>query len=83
MDTYKKKITQEPGDCCSIDQDCFSPTWVNSLKCQAFLTIKGIWGYTVFIVNHASDYVYVHLMRDFTLEETLLAKRAWEKTIIQ
>ena len=47
-----------------------------------FLTSKRIRGYTVF-VNHTSDYVYVHLMRYFTLEETLLAKRTWEKLLSQ
>ena len=33
---------------------------------------------TVF-VNHFSDFVYVHLMRDFTAEATLEAKNAWER----
>jgi hypothetical protein len=38
-----------------------------------FLTSKGIWGCTTFI-DHASGYIYVHLMKDFTITETLLAK---------
>ncbi len=30
-------------------------------------------------VDHVSDYIYVHLMKDFTTIETLLAKLAFEK----
>ena len=40
---------------------------------SVLLTSKRIWGATTF-VDHISDYVYVHLMRDLTLDETLLAK---------
>jgi hypothetical protein len=43
-----------------------------------FLTSKGIWGCTTF-VDHVSNYMYVHLMKDFTTNETLLAKLALEK----
>jgi hypothetical protein len=43
-----------------------------------FLTSKRIWGCTTF-VNHVSDYIYVHLMKDFTTNETLLAKFAFKK----
>ena len=35
-------------------------------------------GATVF-VDHHSDHVYVYLMRNLTLEETLLAKDAYER----
>jgi len=49
---------------------------------SGFLASKRIWGCTTF-VDHGSDFVYVHLMRDFTLEETLLAKAAWEKNLSQ
>ena len=37
-----------------------------------------IWGATVF-VDHFSDYVYVALMRDLSLGETLLAKSSFER----
>jgi hypothetical protein len=30
-------------------------------------------------VNHISDYIYVHLMKDFTIMETLLAKLTLKK----
>jgi hypothetical protein len=42
-----------------------------------FLTSSQIWGATVF-VDHFSDYVFVALMRDLGLDETLLAKSAFE-----
>ena len=37
-----------------------------------------IWGATVF-VDHVSDYTHVALMRDLTLEKTLLAKTSFER----
>jgi hypothetical protein len=43
-----------------------------------FLTSKQIWGCTTF-VDHISDYIYVHLMKDFITNETLLAKLALKK----
>jgi hypothetical protein len=45
-----------------------------------FLTSKQIWGCTTF-VDHISDYIYVHLMKDFTITEALLAKLALKKTV--
>lgn len=47
-----------------------------------FLTSDRTWGATTFC-DHVSDFVYVHLMRNFTLEETLLAKKAYEKLLAQ
>ena len=47
-----------------------------------FLTNQRLWGATKF-VDHVSDYVYVHLMRDLSLAETLLAKEAMEKVMAQ
>jgi hypothetical protein len=43
-----------------------------------FLTNLQIWGAGIFI-DHFFDYVYVALMRDLSLEETLLAKTAFER----
>jgi hypothetical protein len=43
-----------------------------------FLTSKRIWGYTTF-VDHVSDYIDVHLMKDFTIMETYLGKLAFKK----
>ena len=47
-----------------------------------FLTKKRLWGATKF-VDHVSDFVYVHLMRDLSLANTLLAKEAMEKVMAQ
>ena len=47
-----------------------------------FLTNQRLWGATTF-VDHVSNYVYVHLMRDLSLTETLLAKSAMEKVVAQ
>ena len=46
------------------------------------ITNQRLWGATTF-VDHVSDYVYVHLMRDLSLTETLLAKKAMEKFMAQ
>jgi hypothetical protein len=43
-----------------------------------FLTNLCIWGATIF-VDHFSDLVYVALMHDLTLDETLLAKTSFER----
>ena len=47
-----------------------------------FLTNQRLWGATTF-VDHVSNYVYVHLMRDLSPTETLLAKSAMEKVVAQ
>ena len=49
---------------------------------SGFLTNQRLWGATTFI-DHVSDYVYVHLMRDLSLPETLLAKSEMEKVMAQ
>jgi hypothetical protein len=43
-----------------------------------FLMNLRIWGATIF-VYHFLDLVYVALMRDLTLDETLLAKTSFER----
>ena len=45
-----------------------------------FLTSQSLWVCTKFIY-HVSDFVYVHLMRDLSLVETLLVKAAMEKVM--
>ena len=42
------------------------------------LTNMRIWAASVF-VDHFTDYVFVHLMRDLTIDETLIAKAAFER----
>ena len=48
------------------------------LQMSGFITSCRIWGCTTFC-DHVSDFVYVHLMQDFTVEETLIAVKAFEK----
>ncbi len=43
-----------------------------------FLTNLRIWAATIF-VDHFSDFVYVALMHDLTLDKTLLAKSSFER----
>jgi hypothetical protein len=47
-----------------------------------FSTSNRIWGKTIFC-NHVSNFVYVNLMQNLTLAETLLAKCAYEKVLVQ
>ena len=49
---------------------------------SGFLTNQRLWEVTTF-VNHISDFVYVYLMRYLSFAETLLAKKAMEKTMAQ
>ena len=49
---------------------------------SGFLTKQHLWGATTF-VDHVSDFVYVHLLRDLSLAETLLAKEPTEKVMAQ
>lgn len=75
----KKSDQVEPGDGVSMDQIVSAqPGLIPQMS--GFLTSRCIWGCTTF-VDHVSDFVYVHLMRDFTVDETLLAVRAFEKLL--
>jgi hypothetical protein len=49
---------------------------------SGFLTSRHIWGCTTFC-DHVSDFVYVHLMRDFTVDKTILAVKAFKKVMAQ
>ena len=70
---------RSPGDCVSTDQLVSAqPGLVPQMA--GFLTSSRIWGVTVFI-DHATDWTYGHLMRSISLEETLLAKKAFEKLL--
>ena len=77
--SIRTKDQTEPGDGTSIDQIISSQPGIIP-QMSGFLTNKRIWGCTTF-VDHVSNYVYVHLMRDFSLGETLLAKKAYEKLL--
>jgi hypothetical protein len=65
------------GDGVSVDQIISAqPGLIPQMA--GFLTSKQIWWCTTF-VDHVSNYIYVHLMKDFIIMETLLAKLAFEK----
>jgi hypothetical protein len=71
-----KEEHREPVDGVSIDQIVSAqPGLIPQLL--GFFIRKRVWSTTAF-VDHISNYVYGHLMRDFTLEETILAKSGWE-----
>ena len=75
--SIRKESDNAPGKCISTDQLVSAqPGLIPQMA--GFLTNLRIWGATVF-VDHFSDYVYVALMRDLTLDETLLAKTAFER----
>jgi len=67
----------EPGKRVSLDQIVSAqPGLIPQMS--GFLTNLRIMGATVF-VDHFSDHVFVYLMKNHTLEETLLAKEAYER----
>ena len=77
----RKKSDNNIGDCVSTDQIVSAqPGLVPQMN--GFLTSYRIWGVTIF-VDHVTDYTYAHLMRELMLEETLLAKKAFEKLVAQ
>jgi hypothetical protein len=66
-----------PGKCVSMDQMVsVQPGLLPQMA--GFLTNLRIWGTTIF-VDHFSDYKFVALMRDLTLDKTLLAKSSFER----
>ena len=75
--SIRKEKEVKPGDGQSIDQIVSAqPGLIPQMS--GFLTSERYFGATT-IVDHVTDYVYVHLMRNLTLEETIKAKRAWGK----
>ena len=49
---------------------------------SGFLTSCRIWGCTTFC-NHVGDFVYIHLMQDYTVDETILAVKSFKKVMAQ
>ena len=75
--SIRKTTNNAPGKCVSIDQMISAkPGLIPQMA--GFLTNLRILGATIF-VDHHSDYVFVALMRDLTLDETLLAKTSFER----
>ena len=72
---------KDPGDGVSVDQIVSAqPGLIPQMS--VFLTKQRLWGATTFI-DHVSDFVYVHLMQDLSLAETLIEKEAMEKVMTQ
>ena len=71
----------KPGNSISVDQIISSQLGLIT-QMSGFLTNQRLWGVTTFF-DHISDLVYVHLMRYFSLAETLLEKAEMEKTMAQ
>ncbi len=72
-----KPTGNAPGKKASLDQMVFAqPGLIPQMSgCLARLCIMG----TIIYVDQFSDHVYVYLMKDLTLSETLLAKHAYER----
>eukprot|EP00956_Cyclotella_meneghiniana_P008619 scaffold11745_cov39-Cyclotella_meneghiniana.AAC.3 len=72
--SIRKEKQVKPGDGQSIDQTVSAqPGLIPQMS--GFLTGERYYGATT-IVDHVTDYVYVRLMRNLSLEETIKAKRA-------
>jgi hypothetical protein len=74
--SIQKPDQTKPGDGVPVDQNISAQPGIIP-QMAGFLTSKRIWGCTMFI-DHVSDYIHVHLMKDFTTIETLLAKLAFK-----
>jgi hypothetical protein len=75
--SMRKPTDNAPGKYVSIDQMISAqPGLIPQMA--GFFTNLRIWGATIF-VDHYSDYVFVALMRDLTLDKTLLAKTSFER----
>jgi hypothetical protein len=76
-DSICKESDDPPGKCISMDKMVSAqPELIPQMA--GFLTDLRIWGAMIF-VHHFLDYVYVALMCDLTLDETLLAKYSFER----
>ena len=67
----------KPGQCVSVDQ-MISTQVCFFAQLKRRLTKKRYHAATIF-VNHFSRYKYVHLMTNLSSEETVAAKRAFER----
>ncbi len=75
--SIRKETDDAPGKCVSMDQ-MVSAQPILVPQMAAFLMNLRIWGATIF-VDHFSDYVFVALMHDLTVDKTLLAKSSFER----
>jgi hypothetical protein len=75
----RKETDDAPGKCVSMDQMVSAQLGLIH-QMAGFLTNLCIWGAMIF-VDHYSDYVFVVLMRDLTLDKTLMAKFSFERHV--
>jgi hypothetical protein len=73
----RKHDADAPGKCVRINQMISAQSGLIP-QMAGFLTNLRIWAATIF-VDHFSDYVYVALMHNLTLDKTLLAKSSFEQ----
>ena len=65
-----------PGMCTSTDQLISAQGGLIPQRTRKLMSARYV---GAIFVDHFSDYVYVHLMKEFTAEATLEAKNAWER----
>ncbi len=75
--SIRRSDQTKPGNGVSVDQIISAQPGLIPQMAGA-LTSRRIWGCKNF-VGHVSDFVYVHLIQDLTLNKTLLSKVAFEK----
>ena len=75
----RSKDDVNPGDCVSTDQIVSAQPGLVP-QTSGNLTSNQIWGITLF-VNHGTDYTYDHLPRSIDLDETMGAKKVFEKLV--
>ena len=75
--TIRQDSDDYPGKCVSTDQIVSAQAGL-ILQFSGHLTRARIWGAAIF-VDHFSNHVHVHLMRSASQDETLAAKRAYER----
>ena len=73
----RREVEIAPGVCVSTDQLVSSQGGLIPQRTGKLMNARYV-GATIF-VDHYSDYVYAHLMRDLTSEATLEANNAWEQ----
>ncbi|KAL7504927.1 hypothetical protein ACHAXN_005718, partial [Cyclotella atomus] len=74
--SIRKKEETKPGDGQSLDQLVSAqPGLIPQMS--GFLTSSCYWGATI-VIDHVSNFVYCHLMKALTLDETIEAKKSWE-----
>jgi hypothetical protein len=74
-----KDSDNAPGKCVSMDQLVSAQPGLIP-QTAGFLTNLRLWGATIF-VDHFLDFVFVALMHDLTLNETLLVKTSFKRNV--